>query len=102
MSAADHWETVKRTLSLKASADRKDDGELDRAETSILKEEARTPADVIAKLKVALLHMSTDGWVDIALAADDHETLLARESELDFPERLIAGAIHSLREMAHG
>jgi hypothetical protein len=56
MSAANHWETVKRALSLKASTARKDDGELDRAETTILKEEARTPADVIAKLKVALLH----------------------------------------------
>jgi len=69
------------------------------AETIILDNPALTVRDVIAKLKVSLLHSGADGWVDAALIADDDETLIARADELDFTPRLIVSAIQSLVAM---
>ena len=73
-------------------------------ETVILNTAAQSVGDVIAKLKVALLHSGADGWVDEALLANDDATLFARADELDMPDRLMVGAIHALQmmEARHG
>lgn len=69
------------------------------AETIILDNPAQTVRDVIAKLKVSLLHSGADGWVDAALIEDNDDTLFARADELDMTPRLIIGAIRALTTM---
>jgi hypothetical protein len=65
-------------------------------ETIILESPARSIADTIAKLKVALLHAGEGDWVDAALIAGEDETLFARADDLDMTPRLIVGAIEAL------
>jgi len=54
-------------------------------ETVILNTQAQSVGDVIAKLKVALLHSGADGWVDDALLSNDDATLFAGQTNWTCP-----------------
>ena len=104
-SLAQHWEIDRRALhAIDVSEDHSDDADpelwaiISKAEDAILKGIAKSPEDVIAKLKVALLHSGSEAWVDAALIDDDHVTLFARADELDITDRIIIGAIRDLRK----
>jgi len=102
---AQHWEINRRALLAIEASDDEDANEhiwaqVNRTEQAILDQRATALDDVIAKLKVALLHMGSERWVEGALVHDDHETLFLRADELDVTDRLIVNAIRDLRSMA--
>ena len=102
---AQHWEINRRALLAVEASEDEDANEhlwaqINRTEQAILDQPAKALDDVIAKLKVALLHMGSDRWVEGALVHDDHATLFLRADELDVTERLIVNAISDLKSMA--
>lgn len=68
-----------------------------KAEATILEEVATTPAGAAIKVKTALVHMLTYRKHDAALRAGDLAALA--DPELDWSERVLVSALHSLEGM---